>query len=387
MPWETCYNAARMKMKNIVNTVLVMSLLAGCSNTSASSEKKITTYANTSIAEVFDTVYSYTEYTASQTDAKARYENSVETLTYCNQLFDIYHDYEGINNLKTINDNAGTAPVEVDPLIIDMLKRAKMFYDLSQKEFDITQGSLLKVWHNYRIEGIELNTDGKYGPVPTMDELQTAHEKGGWENVVIDEEKSTVYITEEGASLDVGGIAKGYAAEYTAAKMMEEGMEAGFLNVGRNIRLVGDKPDGSPWRIGIADPSGTFTDGIVTVELPEPLSVVTSGDYERYYIGEDGNRYSHIIDPETLYPAALYRSVSILTPDSGDADCLSTALFTLSIEEGKALINAYQNETGHMVNVIWIMSEQQKQDTDTIQVGDLYASYTEGLEGKLTWAD
>ena len=71
-----------MKMKNIVNTILVMSLLAGCSNTSASSEKKITTYANTSIAEVFDNVYSYTEYTASQTDAKARYENSVETLTY-----------------------------------------------------------------------------------------------------------------------------------------------------------------------------------------------------------------------------------------------------------------------------------------------------------------
>lgn len=387
MPWETCYNAARMKMKNIVNTILVMSLLAGCSNTSASSENKTTTYANTSIAEVFDTVYSYTEYTASQTDAKARYEDSVEILTCCNQLFDIYNDYEGINNLKTINDNAGIAPVEVDPLIIDMLKRAKMFYDLSENEFDITQGSLLKVWHNYRTEGIELNTDGKYGPVPSIDELQTAHEKGGWENVVIDEEKSTVYITEEGASLDVGGIAKGYAAEYTAAKMMEKGMEAGFLNVGRNIRLVGDKPDGSPWRIGIADPSGTFTDGIVTVELPEPLSVVTSGDYERYYIGEDGNRYSHIIDPETLYPAALYRSVSILTPDSGDADCLSTALFTLSIEEGKALINAYQNETGHMVNVIWIMSEQQKQDTDTIQVGDLYASYTEGLEGKLTWAD
>ena len=374
-------------MKNIAKTSLVISLLAGCSSTSVSSEKQITTYANTSIAEIFDTVYSYSEYTTSQAEAKERYEDSLDLLTYCNQLFDIYHDYEGINNLKTVNDSAGIAPVEVDPLIIDMLKRAKMFYDLSENEFDITQGSLLKVWHNYRTEGIELNTDGKYGPVPSMDELQEANTKGGWDAVIIDEENATVYITEEGASLDVGGIAKGYAAEIAARKMMEEGMEAGFLNVGRNIRLVGDKPDGSPWRIGIADPSGTFTDGIVTVELPEPVSVVTSGDYERYYIGEDGNRYSHIIDPETLYPATLYRSVSILTPDSGDADCLSTALFTLSIEEGKALINAYQNETGHMVNVIWIMSEQQKQDTDTIQVGDLYASYTEGLEGKLTWAD
>ena len=169
--------------------------------------------------------------------------------------------------------------------------------------------------------------------------------------------------------------------------MIDEGMQAGFLNVGRNIRLVGNKPDGKDWVIGIADPSGTYTDGIVTITLDQPVSIVTSGDYERYYIGEDGNRYSHIIDPQTLYPASLYRSVSILTMDSGDADCLSTALFTLSIEEGKELIEAYENKTGNAVNVIWIMNEQQKQDTETVQVGDLYASYTQGLEGKLSWAN
>ena len=384
---ESCYNAARMKKKNIAKTLLVMSLLAGCSSTSVSSEKQMTTYANTSISEVFDTVYSYSEYTTSQAEAKERYEDSLNLLTYCNQLFDIYNDYEGINNLKTVNDNAGIAPVEVDPLIIDMLTRAKMFYDLSQNEFDVTQGSLLKVWHNYRTEGIDLNTEGKYGPVPSLDELQAAHTKGGWDTVIIDEENSTVFITEEGASLDVGGIAKGYAAEIAAQKMIDEGMQAGFLNVGRNIRLVGNKPDGKDWVIGIADPSGTYTDGIVTITLDQPVSIVTSGDYERYYIGEDGNRYSHIIDPQTLYPASLYRSVSILTMDSGDADCLSTALFTLSIEEGKELIEAYENKTGNAVNVIWIMSEQQKQDTDRIQVGDLYASYTQGLEGKLTWAN
>lgn len=374
-------------MKNIAKTSLVISLLAGCSSTSVSSEKQITTYANTSIAEIFDTVYSYSEYTTSQAEAKERYEDSLDLLTYCNQLFDIYHDYEGINNLKTVNDSAGITPVEVDPLIIDMLKRAKMFYDLSHNEFDVTQGSLLKVWHNYRTEGIELNTKGEYGPVPSMAELQEANTKGGWDTVVIDEENATVYITEEGVSLDVGGIAKGYAAEIAAQKMIDEGMEAGFLNVGRNIRLVGDKPDGTPWRIGIADPSGTYTDGIVTITLDQPVSIVTSGDYERYYIGEDGNHYSHIIDPSTLFPAEHYRSVSILTSDSGDADCLSTALFTLSIEEGKKLIEAYENETGNPVNVIWIMNEDQKQKTDTIQVGDLYASYTQGLEGKLSWAN
>ena len=333
MPWETCYNAARMKMKNIVNTVLVMSLLAGCSNTSASSEKKITTYANTSIAEVFDTVYSYTEYTASQTDAKARYENSVETLTYCNQLFDIYHDYEGINNLKTINDNAGTAPVEVDPLIIDMLKRAKMFYDLSQKEFDITQGSLLKVWHNYRTEGIELNTDGKYGPVPTMDELQTAHEKGGWENVVIDEEKSTVYITEEGASLDVGGIAKGYASDRLMEIFEAYDIDSAIVTLGGNIQTYHTKPDGSEWNVAIRNPFDDAEEYVGSLRVSN-LAVVTSGAYERFFVDEaSGKTYHHIIDPATGFPAdSGIASVTIVSKSGILADALSTACYVMGID-------------------------------------------------------
>lgn len=378
-----------MKIKNTITTIVISAMLAGCSipASSITSEKEMTIYANTSVSEVFDTVYSYSEYTTDKTQAKQRYEDSLSLLTSCNQLFDIYNDYEGINNLKTINDHAGIEPVKVDPVIIDMLKRAKMFYELSDGEFDVTQGSLLKVWHEYRTEGITLNTQGQLAPVPGIDELEQAHEKGGWDCVVIDEENSTVYISEAGASLDVGGIAKGYAAELAAQQMISEGMEAGFLNVGRNIRLVGNKPDGKNWVIGIADPSGENPDGIVTITLDQPLSIVTSGDYERYYIGEDGNSYSHIIDPETLYPATLYRSVSILTPVSGDADCLSTALFTLTIEEGKKLIEAYESETGNSVDVIWIMSEEQKQDTDTVSIGDLYGAYTTGLEGRLAWAN
>lgn len=360
-------------------------MLAGCAAETPSSSVQITAYSNTSIDEVFDTVYSYTEYTDSQADAKQRYQDSLDTLSYCNQLFDIYNDYEGVNNLKTINDNAGIAPVEVDEIIIDLLKRAKDFYDMSNGEFDITQGALLKVWHNYREEGIVRNADGEYGAVPSIDELTGPAEMSGWDKVVIDEDNSTVFITEAGVSLDVGGIAKGYAAELAAQENMASGMTSGILNVGRNIRLIGNKPDGSAWNIGIADPSGTYVNGIVTITLDEPLSIVTSGDYERYYIGEDGNRYAHIIDPAALYPADYYRSVSILTEDSGDADCLSTALFTMSIEEGKQLIETYEEETGNSVYVLWIMSEEKLQDTETVQVGDLYVSYTENLEDMLTW--
>ena len=138
-----------MKIKNTITTIVISAMLAGCSipASSITSEKEMTIYANTSVSEVFDTVYSYSEYTTDKTQAKQRYEDSLSLLTSCNQLFDIYNDYEGINNLKTINDHAGIEPVKVDPVIIDMLKRAKMFYELSDGEFDVTQGSLLKVWH------------------------------------------------------------------------------------------------------------------------------------------------------------------------------------------------------------------------------------------------
>lgn len=373
-----------MKRKLLIAGI-TLSLLCGCSAKEKTTSTKITTYSNTSMNEVFDTVYSFTEYTDSESKGKKHYSDSLDILTKCNQLFDIYNDYDGVNNLKTINDNAGIAPVKVDQLIIDMLKRAKDFYDLSNGEFDVTQGSLLKVWHKYREEGIALNEKDEKGNLPSDEELQEAASHAGWDKVEINEEDSTVYITDPDVSLDVGGIAKGYAAEVAGQQAEKDGMKAGFLNVGRNIRLVGNKTDGSDWRIGIADPSGLYTNGIVTVNLKNPVSVVTSGDYERYYIAKDGNRYAHIIDPSTLYPSTLYRSVSIMTEDSGDADCLSTSLFTMTKEEGMELISEYEKETGNEVKVIWVTTEDKRQGKDDHQVGDLYVSYTDNLEGDLTW--
>ena len=371
--------------RNLLAAGITFCLLCGCSTKEKTTSTKITTYSNTSMDEVFDTVYAFTEYTDSETNGKKHYSDSLDTLTKCNQLFDIYNDYEGVNNLKTINDNAGIKPVEVDPLIIDMLLRAKDFYDLSNGEFDVTQGSLLKVWHKYREEGIALNEKGENGNLPSEEELKEAASHSGWDAVEINEKDSTVYITDPEISLDVGGIAKGYAAEVAGKDVEKDGMKSGFLNVGRNIRLVGNKTDGTDWHIGIADPAGLYTNGIVTVTLKDPVSVVTSGDYERYYIASDGNRYAHIIDPSTLFPATLYRSVSIMTKDSGDADCLSTALFTMTIEEGKQLISDYEEQTGNEVKVIWVTTEEKRQSKDDYQVGDLYVSYTDNLEGELTW--
>ena len=112
-------------------------------------------------------------------------------------------------------------------------------------------------------------------------------------------------------------------------------------------------------------------------------SFVTSGDYERFYTGEDGVRYHHIIDPTTQKPADLYHSVSIVTRDSGAADCLSTALFTMSVEDGKKLLAAYAKESGDACEAVWMMDPDKTQDQEGRIVGDLFITYTENLEGRI----
>jgi len=368
-----------MKIKNKFLTIILTATLVGCST------KNTTVYKNTDLtSKIFDTVYSYQE--APETSSSAsNYEYSLELLTKYNNLYDIYNNYDGLNNLKTINDNAGIQPVKVDKAIIDMLKEAKHFYELSNGEFDITMGSLLKVWHKYREEGISLNEQGLKGNLPTDEELQEASKYKGWDKVIIDEENSTVYITDSNVSLDVGGIAKGYAAEQVAKALQEKGISGGFVNVGRNIRTTGDKIDGSDWRIGVADPSGISANGLVAIKHSGAFSIVTSGDYERYYVASDGNNYHHIIDPSTLYPASLYHSVTIVTPDSGAADCLSTTLFTLSIEEGQKVLDKYKEESGNYAYAIWVCDQDKTQNTSGKVVNNYFITYSADIEDYLVW--
>lgn len=375
-----------MKMKRLLTGILTLSLLAGCQKETVTETSSVNNvYSNTSTKDVFDTVYSFTEYNEDREMSQAHFKESENFLEKYTQYFDIYNTYDGINNLKTINDNAGKQPVEVDQVIIDMLKMAKDFYEYSDGEFDVTMGSLLKVWHNYREDGISKNEEGELGEVPEKEELEEANQYKGWEYVEIDDENNTVFITDENVSLDVGGIAKGYAAERAAQSLIDLGMTSGILNVGRNIRLVGLKNDSESWTVGITDPDGAMTNGLVIMKLSEEESIVTSGDYERYYIGEDNQRYSHIIDPSTLYPADLYRSVSIITKDSGAADCFSTSLFTMSIEDGKKMIQKYEEATGEEVNAIWVMEQDKTQDEEGKIVGDYYVVYTDGLEDLIQW--
>ena len=371
--------------KKILITALLPLCLCACSAAPEEPAAELQKYTNLSADAGFDTVYQQTEFGYDRDLMADHFSHAVGMFTEFNNLFDIYNDYEGTANIKTINDNAGIAPVRVDGRIIDMLKEAKMFCDISDGAFDITIGSLLHVWHVYRDEGIILNSQGTKAPVPSQQELEEAAKYCGWDKVVIDEENSTVFITEKGVSLDVGGIAKGYAAEKIGEYMDAEDVVYATVNAGRNIRTVNAKADGSPWVIGIVNP-GNGQETYCAVEMDGTGSFVTSGDYERYYIGEDDSLCHHIIDPDTLRPADFYHSVSIITPDSGAADCLSTTLFTMTIEEGKKVLEAYTEQTGNYAEAVWIMDPDKTQDEDGKLSAGYWCVYTDGIKDRIKFA-
>ena len=317
------------------------------------------TYTETYL-DFFNTVTTFSAFKSVSKTEFGRLGDLVEkTLSEYHKLYDIYFEYSGINNLKTVNDNAGIAPVKVDEKIIDLLDYAIVLYDTTGGEMNIAMGAVLKIWHDARESAKAGNAY-----IPDMETLTAALSHTDSENIVIDRENSTVYLTDPGMSLDVGAIAKGYATEMVA-KMLESYGEEGYaLNVGGNIRLVGSKITATgeePFKVGISHPRESGT--IRTIEISS-ASLVTSGDYERYFIYE-GDRYHHIIDKDTLMPAAYFASVSIVAEDSGLADALSTALFAMDLESGRALIDSLVG-----VEAMWITPSLEVYHTDGFPISE-----------------
>ncbi len=374
-----------MRYRNLIlASVLTVSTLCGCTKDEKTDGNSWQTMQNVTLDSGFDTVITLIEQTEEPEAFESHFKELCGSFSYYNSLFDIYNDYDGLNNLKTVNDQAGIAPVKVDAELIELLKKGQEFYELSDGAFDITIGSLLNVWHEYRTAGIALNEQGKRAPLPQEEELKQAAQHRGFDAVEIDEEAGTVFITDPDVRIDVGGIAKGFAAEKTARKLEELGTDHAAINAGGNNRTIGSKRDGTPWNVGIQNPDG---EGVLfLVRIDGTNSFVTSGDYERFYIGENGKRYQHIIDPETLYPANRYRSVTVITPDSGDADCLSTALTVLSIDDGKKLLENYRNQSGASAEAIWILPETvTAEDPHLHRMPGYNIVYTGGLEDCLVW--
>ena len=300
-------------MKKVLALLLCVLLLAGCA-------PKWVQFSVT-WTDLFDTVTTVTGFASNREAFNELAEAVYEQLKQYHQLFDIYKEYEGINNLKTVNDAAGKAPVKVDGAIIQLLSDCVDYYELTEGRVNVALGSVLSLWHYARETKV----------LPSDEALREAAQHTNIEKLIIDKDNSTVFIADPDMRLDVGAIAKGWAAQKVA-----ESMYGGWLlSVGGNVCATGAKRGDQPWTVGVQNPDGGSF--LHTIPLSTG-SAVTSGDYQRF-AEIDGKKYHHIIDPDTLHPSEYWRSVTVVCPDSGLADALSTALFLLPMDAGQRLLD------------------------------------------------
>ena len=326
-------------MKRFTICILVLCLLlSGCAT---QKQPELNRYTATFL-DLFDTVTTIVGHAETEDEFKSQAQQIHDDLKYYHQLFDIYNDYPGVTNLKVINDQAGVAPVKVDTAIIQLLKDCLSYYELTGGRVNVAMGSVLQLWHVARNDGLN---DPANAYLPNLDALAAAAAHTTPEAIMIDEAASTVFISDPMVQLDVGAVAKGWSVQRVAGAVPD----CLLLSVGGNVCATGPKDEtGTPWVVGVQDPDGG-ENYLHTLYLTKG-SMVTSGDYQRAYL-VDGEIYHHIIDPDTLYPGTLWRAVTVVCPDSGLADALSTALFLLPIEEGQKLLDECES------TAMWVDAE------------------------------
>ena len=309
------------------------------------------------IFEYFDTITTFMAYTEDEEEFKHYTDVLTEELKKYHQLFNSYDRFEGVNNFLTINENAGKEPVEVDPSVIDLIKYSNEMYELTDGKINIAMGSLLGLWHDAREVSVNNPVEAK---IPEESVLKQASEHKDIDAIEIDEEKNTVYISDPDVQIDIGAIGKGYATKIIANRLREEGLKHGILSVGGDDVLFGDNPasENSYYKIAIQNPDlEDKEEPYSSVVSLKNTSVVTSGDYQRYFM-VDGKRYHHIIDPETMYPSTKWRSVSVIMDDIAEADTISTYLFIIGYEEGLEFAKKVGAE------VLWIDEDYKQLKTD-----------------------
>ncbi|HHV93122.1 MAG TPA: FAD:protein FMN transferase [Firmicutes bacterium] len=242
------------------------------------------------------------------------------------------------SDIYRVNQEAGRSWVKVSADTFYVIETALRFAELTGGLFDPTVTPLVELW------GI-----GTENPqIPDQEAIDRAKALIDYRNVELDQAGRRVRLTQPGMGLDLGAIGKGYAADSVAQLLRERGVKSALLNLGGNVLVIGGKPDGSPWRIGIQDPFAARGTHVTVLEVRD-ISIVTSGPYERFFI-RNGKRYHHILNPETGYPAETgLASVSIITPASTTADALSTSVFLLGVEKGLALLEELENVEGMLI--------------------------------------
>ena len=254
-----------------------------------------------------------------------------DVFTRLREIDNLMSSFLAASDVSRINAAAGIAPVRVHEDVFNLITKAIYYAEISGGAFDPTVGPLVSLW------GI----NGSNPRIPSQNEIDEILPLINWQDVVMDAETFSVFLPHRGMALDLGAIAKGYAADEAVKIILEGGITRAKIDFGGNIIMSGEKADKSPWRVGIQNP-GEARGVILGIVDVIDKSVVTSGVYERSF-EENSFRYHHIFLPSDGYPVNNgLSSVTIIAGNSADADALSTAVFAMGYEKGRDLIESLQ---------------------------------------------
>jgi len=302
------------KTSVLVLTFLILAAIVSCSIQKDSVYKKS--------MPLMDTIVSITVVSDSKEIAEKAMEEAFGKIDSFGYLINFYSEK---SELSEINRNAGIRKTRVSPETLDVIEKAVLASEKSLGAFDPSIGPIVKLW------------DFADKKMPSEKEVTHALPLVNYRDIIIDRNASTVLLSKKGMMLDLGAIAKGYAADMAVDSLIKKGIQSGLVSIAGDIRTFGLKPDKKPWTIGIKNPRQTGTkDEIIAMARLTDKAISTSGDYERYFITA-GRRYHHILDPKTGFPAETCRSVSIVTDKAVDSDAFSTAIFVLGPDKGMKL--------------------------------------------------
>ena len=338
----------KRKISLLVVIALLFSLLASC-------KPKVRMKFSFDYFDSFDTLVKATGYFFTQEEADKFDKKLAERLKYYDNLFDCHKEHEGVNNVYTINKMAGKEKVKVDAALLDLISQSKTLGLKYDSRVNIAFGAVIELWEKSMTEALE--NDELKAATPDIEVLKERAKYASLNNIIIDKEESTIYITDEKTKINLGSVAKGYAVELICNELKDEGYDSVVISAGGNVKTIGH-PNGETkrkWTIGVENPysASEMKEGdseIYDILYTMDKAIVTSGDYQRYFYGLDNVKYNHIIDTRTLSSARNFTAVTVITKDSGIADFLSTLLFTLTYEEGAEVIKDFPDTEALWIN-------------------------------------
>ncbi|MGL5245926.1 MAG: FAD:protein FMN transferase [Sarcina sp.] len=242
--------------------------------------------------------------------------------------------------LNKVNESAGKESVKISDITFDIIKTGLKYCNLSDGSFDITIGPLVKLW------SIGLPN----ARIPNKQEINSTLSLINYKNVELNEHNKTIFLKNPNMAIDLGAIAKGYAADEVANLLKEKGIQSAIIDLGGNIYALGSKPTGEYWKIGIQNPFNNRGEIVGTISECNK-SIVTSGIYERF-IEDDGVKYHHILNPKTGYPYENeLAGITIVSDKSVDGDALSTTIFSKGLKEGLSLVEKLNNTEAIFITI------------------------------------